>query len=81
MPLGKGTPPLDQLVPAYGGSVQRALLLHDPTPTRFRSRLIEQLASLVPGKDDFLNALLGSLPATKTSRGPSNGLDFGSLPI
>lgn len=58
MPLGEGTP-LDQLVPASGGSVQRALLLHDPEAYSFRSRLIEQLASLVPGKDDFLNALLG----------------------
>jgi DNA polymerase-3 subunit delta' len=57
MSLEEGTP-LEQLVPAAGGSVQRALLLHNPDAYAFRSRLIEQLASLVPGKDDFLQTLL-----------------------
>jgi len=57
MPLEEGTS-LEQLIPAAGGSVQRALLLHNPDAFAFRSRLIEQLASLVPGKDDFLQTLM-----------------------
>ncbi len=57
LPLEEGTP-LEQLVPASSGSVQLALLLRQPEAYQFRSRLLEQLASLNPAADDFLKTLL-----------------------